>query len=67
MFFNFTPGIFSEFSNFNRLIIRQEDFEVKGFDIAAKAVAELSDVYLVFVGVPEGEHEKVKDVFLIVV
>ena len=77
MFFNFTPGIFSEFSNvkqaydktrkFRVLLFGRgdaEDFEVKGFDIAAKAVAALSDVYLVFVGVPEGEHEKVKKRFL---
>ena len=77
MFFNFTPGIFSEFSNvkqaydktrkFRVLLFGRgdaEDFEVKGFDIAAKAVAALSDVYLVSVGVPEGEHEKVKKRFL---
>lgn len=77
MFFNFTPGIFPEFSNvkqaynttrrFRVLLFGRgdaEDFEVKGFDIAAKAVAALSDVYLVFVGVPEGEHEKVKERFL---
>ena len=77
MFFNFTPGIFSEFSNvkqaydktrkFRVLLFGRgdaEDFEVKGFDIAAKAVAALNDVYLVFVGVPEGEHENVKKRFL---
>ena len=77
MFFNFTPGIFPEFSNvkqaynttrrFRVLLFGRgdaEDFEVKGFDIAAKAVAALSDVYLVFVGAPEGEHEKIKERFL---
>ena len=76
MFFNFTPGIFTEFFNvkqacdtrrFRVLLFGRgdaEDFKLKGFDIAAKAVAALSDVYLVFVGAPEGEHEKVKERFL---
>ena len=36
-----------------------EDFELKGFDIAGKAVAELEDTRLVFVGAPDGKHEEI--------
>lgn len=72
----FTPGIFSEFSelqqaseereSFRTLVFGRgddEDFELKGYDIAARAVASLNDrsYQLVFVGAPEGEEEKVKD------
>jgi len=40
-----------------------EDISLKGFDLAAQAVAELHDesYHLIFVGVREGEHEKVKE------
>jgi len=73
---NLTPGIFSEFSelpqaseereSFCTLVFGRgdyEDFELKGYDIAAKAVAGLKDksYQLVFVGAPEGEEEKVTD------
>ncbi|XP_044166049.1 uncharacterized protein LOC114972567 isoform X4 [Acropora millepora] len=78
---NFTPGIFSEFSNikqaaeeggtFHVLVFGRgdkEDFHVKGYDIAARAVAKLKDeeccFKLVFVGAPNGEEEKVKKRFL---
>ena len=78
---NFTPGIFSEFSNikqaaeeggtFHVLVFGRgdkEDFHVKGYDIAARAVAKLKDeehsFKLVFVGAPNGEEEKVKERFL---
>ena len=77
MFFNFTPGIFSEFSEVKQVSEREgkfrvllfgrgdeEDFSVKGFDIAAKAVASLENTKLVFVGAPEREVEEVKDRFL---
>ena len=39
-----------------------EDFELKGYDIAAQAVAGLNDTsyHLIFVGAPDGEEE-VKD------
>ena len=37
-----------------------EDFQLKGFDIAGKAAAELNDAHLVFVGAPEGKHEDIK-------
>ncbi|XP_074627735.1 D-inositol 3-phosphate glycosyltransferase-like isoform X3 [Acropora palmata] len=78
---NLTPGIFSEFANINqaakggetfRVLVfgrgDSEDFHVKGYDIAARAVAKLKDeehsFKLVFVGAPNGEEEKVKERFL---
>ena len=78
---NLTPGIFSEFANINqaaegrgtfRVLVfgrgDSEDFRVKGYDIAAGAVAKLKDeersFKLVFVGAPNGEEEKVKERFL---
>ena len=77
MFFNFTPGIFSEFSEVEQVSEREgkfrvllfgrgdeEDFSVKGFDIAAKAVASLENIKLVFVGAPKGELEEVKNRFV---
>ena len=75
---NLTPGIFSEFADvthaaeergrFRVLVFGRgysEDFYLKGYDIAARAVAELCthEPYLfklVFVGAPKGEEEKVK-------
>ena len=36
-----------------------EDLELKGFDIAGKAIAELQDTRLVFVGAPDGKHEEI--------
>ena len=71
---NFTPGIFSEFADvnqsneernsFNVLVFGRgdsEDFQIKGYDIAAQAIAELKDTTykLVFVGATRGEEEKV--------
>ena len=78
---NLTPGIFSEFANINQAVKGGEtfrvllfgrgdceDFRVKGYDIAARAVAKLEDeeqsYKLVFVGAPNGEEEKVKERFL---
>ena len=78
---NLTPGIFSEFANINqaaeeretfRVLVfgrgDSEDFLVKGYDIAARAVAMLKDdersFKLVFVGAPNGEEDKVKERFL---
>ena len=78
---NLTPGIFTEFAHINQVaegggIFRvlvfgygdSEDFRVKGYDIAAGAVAKLKDeecsVKLLFVGAPNGEEEKVKERFL---
>ncbi|XP_067049423.1 uncharacterized protein [Acropora muricata] len=78
---NLTPGIFSEFAHINQATTEggtfcvlvfgrgdSEDFHVKGYDIAAGAVAKLKDeehsFKLVFVGAPDGEEEKVKERFL---
>ena len=74
---NFTPGIFREFSEvvqvsdregkFQVLLVGRgdaEDFSLKGFDIAAKAVALLDNTHLIFVGAPEGKQQEVADFFL---
>ena len=76
---NLTPGIFSEFadvkqasqelSSFSVLVFGRgdsEDFQLKGYDIAAQAIAELKDVTykLVFVGATSGEEERVADLLL---
>ena len=76
---NLTPGIFSEFadvkqasqeiSSFSVLVFGRgdsEDFHLKGYDIAAQAIAELKDTTykLVFVGATSGEEEKVADLLL---
>ncbi|XP_067024623.1 uncharacterized protein [Acropora muricata] len=79
---NLTPGIFSEFANINHAAEEREtfcvlvfgggdseDFLVKGYDIAARAVAKLlkdeeRSFKLVFVGAPDGEEDKVKERFL---
>ncbi len=75
--FNLTPGIFTELSTlqlklstegakkFRVLVFGRgdsEDFELKGFDIAAKAVAELNDksYHLIFVGA-SGNEKQVAD------
>ena len=76
---NLTPGIFSEFadvkqasqelSSFSVLVFGRgdsEDFQLKGYDIAAQAISELKDMSykLVFVGATSGEEEKVVDLLL---
>ena len=76
---NLTPGIFPEFSKleqapeerekFRTLVFgrgNEEDFELKGYDIAARAIAGLKDhsYHLVFVGAPEGKQEQVKESLL---
>ena len=75
--FEFTPGILAEFSDVqqdldDREIFRvlvfgrgdDEDFLLKGFDIAASAVATLSDCHLLFVGAPDGKLQEIKNRFL---
>ena len=72
---NLTPGIFPEFSEleqapeerekFRTLVFgrgNEEDFELKGYDIAARAIAGLNDpsYHLVLVGAPEGKQEEVE-------
>ena len=67
-----TPGVFVEFADVKQAVSERqqrsvlvfgrgdvEDFELKGFDIAGKAVAELEDTRLVFVGAPDGKHEEI--------
>lgn len=36
-----------------------EDFEIKGFDVAARSVAALFDTRLYFVGAQYGKHEEI--------
>ena len=81
--FVLTPGIFSEFADIKRDIDTEEggefrvlvfgrgdseDFQIKGYDIAAQAVAELKNEQhtfkLVFVGAPNGKEEQVKEMLL---
>ena len=79
---NVTPGIFSEFADVTQAAEERErfrvlvfgrgdniDFYLKGYDIAAQAVAELCKhephlFRLIFVGAPKGEEEKVKEMLL---
>ena len=74
--FEFTPGVFDEFSGVQQVPDERkqcsvlvfgrgdaEDFKLKGFDIAAKAVAALSDAILVFVGSPHGKQEEIAKQF----
>ncbi|CAH3103692.1 unnamed protein product [Porites lobata] len=69
---DFTPGTFEEFAAVKQapserqqrsvLVFGRgdvEDFELKGFDIAGKAIAALEDTRLVFVGAPYGKHEEI--------
>ncbi|XP_068706078.1 uncharacterized protein [Montipora foliosa] len=74
--FALTPSIFSEFSpikhaaeermTFCVLVFGRgdtEDFELKGYDIAAKAISELKEesYQLIFVGAPLGREEEVAE------
>ena len=76
---DFTPGVFEEFEAvnqdpserqqrsvlvFGRGDIEDHDFELKGFDIAGKAVAALLDTRLVFVGASDRKKEEVKNSFI---
>ena len=70
--FELTPGVFEKFKTVKQVSrgdMRQrrvlvfgrgdvEDFELKGFDIAGKAIAALQDTRLVFVGAPAGKLEE---------
>ncbi|XP_074621452.1 uncharacterized protein LOC141879978 isoform X2 [Acropora palmata] len=75
--FQFTPGIFEEFSSVEQVPDERkecsvlvfgrgdaEDFKLKGFDIAAKSVAALSYTVLVFVGAPDRKHEEIAERFV---
>ena len=80
---NLTPGIFSEFADveqateerktFSVLVFGHghrdnEDFNLNGHDIAARAIAKLKDepqpYKLLFVGAPRGEEEKLTELLL---
>ena len=76
-FFEFTPGVFADFSSAQLVTVKSkqyrvlvfgrgdaEDFELKGFDIAARSVATLSDTLLYFVGVPHGKHDEIAKRFV---
>ena len=69
---DFTPGVFDEFDTVNQVSSERkqrsvlvfgrgdvEDFELKGFDNAGRAIAALKDTRLVFVGDLEGKHEEI--------
>ena len=70
--FDFTPGVFEEFKAVRQAPNQRQqrsvlvfgsgdvdDFELKGFDIAGKAIAALQDTRLLFVGAPDGKHEEI--------
>ena len=76
---NLTPGVFSEFADVKQATEERktftvlafgdsEDFQLKGYDIAANAIAELKDdpqpYKLLFVGAQGGEEKTVKDLLL---
>ena len=76
---NITPGIFWEFANLDQSSQEREqfrifmfgrddseDFELKGYDMAAEAVASLKDksYLLQFVGAPNGKEKEVTNKFL---
>ena len=78
---NLTPGIFSEFADvkqaseerrtFSVLLLGNgdsEDLQLKGYDIAAKAIAELKDMSLPYklkvVGVQSGKEQQVAEMLL---
>ena len=69
---DFTPGVFEEFETVKQVPSERkprsvlvfgrgdvEDFNLKGFDIAGRAIAALKDTRLVFVGAPEGKQEEI--------
>ena len=72
--FDLTPGVFEELKTEKQVSHRDgqqrrvlvfghgdvEDFELKGFDIAGKAIAALEDTLLVFVGAPGEKYEEIR-------
>ena len=70
--FEFTPSVFADFASVEQALDERnprsvlvfgrgddEDFELKGFDIAARSVAALPDTNLVFVGAVDGKEEEI--------
>ncbi|XP_044172045.1 D-inositol 3-phosphate glycosyltransferase-like [Acropora millepora] len=75
--FEFTPGVFDDFLSVQQVRDKRkkcsvlvfgcgdlEDFKLKGFDIAARSVAALSDAYLFFMGAPYGNIEEIAKHFV---
>ena len=82
--FEFTPGVFTDFSSVQQAAVKRkwwsvkrkrwsvlvfgrgdaEDFELKGFDIAARSVGALPDTRLYFLGAPQGKHEEIAKRFV---
>ena len=73
----FTPGVFDDIASVQQALYEKrhghvlvfgrgdaEDFKLKGFDIAAKSVATLSDTVFVFVGAPNGKHGEITERFV---
>ena len=72
--FEFTPGVFADFARVQQALDERkpqsvlvfgrgddEDFELKGFDIAARSVAALPDTDLVFVGAQDGKEREIAE------
>ena len=70
--FEFTPGVFVDFASVEHALDERkhrtvmvfgrgddEDFELKGFDIAARSVAALHDTDLVFAGALDGKEQEI--------
>ena len=71
---DFTPGVFDEFVSVQQVPDERkhcrvlvfgrgdaEDFALKGFDIAGRAIATLPETHLVFVGAPDGKHQEIAE------
>ncbi|XP_044172343.1 NLR family CARD domain-containing protein 3-like [Acropora millepora] len=68
----FTPSVFTDFARVQQALEERkprsvlifgrgddEDFELKGYDIAARSVAAVLDTDLVFVGAPDGKEQEI--------
>ena len=75
--FQFTPGVFDDFADVQLTTVKRkhpsvlvfghgdaDDFELKGFDIAARSVAALPDAHLIFVGVQARKQQETANRFL---
>ncbi|XP_067041697.1 D-inositol 3-phosphate glycosyltransferase-like isoform X3 [Acropora muricata] len=75
--FEFTPGVFDDFASVQQVPDERKhysvllfglgdvgDFDLKGFDIAARSIAVLPDTHLLFVGAPHGKHEEIAKRFV---
>jgi len=70
--FEFTPSVFTDFTSIEQALEERkprsvlvfgrgddEDFKLKGYDIAARSVAALPDTDLVFVGALDGKEQEI--------